>query len=62
MGADADITIFDAARVIDRATFDDPLEYSAGIEDVLVNGTPVLKDGQLVSGVFPGRPARAPSQ
>jgi dihydroorotase len=61
-GADADITVFDPAHVIDRATFDDPIEYSAGIEDVVVNGTPVLTHGQLVSGVFPGRPARAPSQ
>src|SRR5580704_10259157 len=60
VGADADITIFDAARVIDKATFDDPLQYSEGIQFVLVNGTPVLKDGQLVDGVFPGKAARAP--
>ncbi len=60
VGADADITIFDAARIIDKATFDDPLQYSGGIQFVLVNGTPVLKDGQLVEGVFPGRAARAP--
>jgi N-acyl-D-aspartate/D-glutamate deacylase len=60
VGADADITIFDAARIIDKATFDDPLQYSEGIQFVLVNGTPVLKDGQLVDGVFPGKAARAP--
>ena len=59
-GADADITVFDAGRVIDKATFDDPLEYSEGIQFVLVNGVPVLKDGKLVDGVFPGRAARAP--
>src|ERR1019366_3191493 len=33
VGADADITIFDPARVIDKATFEDPLQYSYGIED-----------------------------
>jgi N-acyl-D-aspartate/D-glutamate deacylase len=60
VGADADITVFDPDRIIDKATFDDPLQYSAGIQFVLVNGTAVLKDGQLVEGVFPGRAARAP--
>jgi N-acyl-D-aspartate/D-glutamate deacylase len=60
VGADADITVFDANRVIDKATYDDPLEYSEGIQFVLVNGVPVVKDGQLVEGIFPGRAARAP--
>jgi N-acyl-D-aspartate/D-glutamate deacylase len=60
-GADADITVFDPQRIIDKATFEDPLQYSAGIQFVLVNGIPVLSNGQLVEGVFPGRPARAPN-
>jgi N-acyl-D-aspartate/D-glutamate deacylase len=60
VGADADITVFDADRVIDKATFDDPLEYSEGIQFVLVNGVPVVKDGRLVEGIFPGHAARAP--
>ncbi len=60
VGADADITVFDPARVIDKATYDDPLEYSEGISFVLVNGVPVVKDGALVGDVFPGRAARAP--
>jgi dihydroorotase len=60
IGADADITIFDPARVIDKATFDEPLQYSEGIPFVLVNGMLVVKDSQLVSGVRPGRAARAP--
>ena len=60
VGADADITVFDPARVIDKATYEDPLEASEGIQFVLVNGVPVLRNGQLVDGVFPGRPARAP--
>ena len=58
--ADADITVFDPAHVIDKATYDEPLQYSEGIQFVLVNGVPVVKDGQLVEGVFPGRAARAP--
>jgi N-acyl-D-aspartate/D-glutamate deacylase len=60
IGADADITVFDPSRVIDKATYEEPLQYSAGIPYVLVNGVPVVKDGQLVDGIFPGRAARAP--
>ena len=59
VGADADITVFDANRVIDRATFEKPLQYSQGIQFVLVNGAPVVSDGKLVAGVLPGRAARA---
>jgi N-acyl-D-aspartate/D-glutamate deacylase len=58
--ADADITVFDADRIIDKATYEEPLRYSEGIEFVLVNGVAVVEDGQLVDGVFPGRAARAP--
>ena len=62
LGADADITIFDPQTVIDKATFDEPMKFSAGIPFVLVNGVAVVKNGQLVDGVFPGRAARAPIQ
>lgn len=58
VGADADITIFDADRVTDRATFDNPAQYSEGIPFVLVNGVFVVKDGQLQKNVAPGRGLR----
>lgn len=61
IGADADITIFDPNRIIDKATYENPLQYSEGIEFVLVNGVPVVKDGKLVQRVFPGQAARAPT-
>jgi N-acyl-D-aspartate/D-glutamate deacylase len=60
VGADADITVFDPDKVIDKATYEEPLQYSQGIQFVFVNGTPVVQDGKLVEGVFPGRAARAP--
>jgi N-acyl-D-aspartate/D-glutamate deacylase len=60
VGADADISIFDPERIIDKATYEDPLQYSEGIQFVFVNGVAVLMNGQLVDGVFPGRAARAP--
>lgn len=60
VGADADITVFDPDKVIDKATYEEPLQYSQGIQFVFVNGTPVVQDGKLVEGLFPGRAARAP--
>lgn len=60
VGADADITVFDPAKVIDKATFDEPLQYSEGISFVLVNGIPVVRAGKSVESVLPGRAARAP--
>ncbi len=60
VGADADITIFDPATVADRSTFAEPALTSAGIPHVLVNGTFVVRNGQLIAGALPGRPVRAP--
>ncbi|HEX7116049.1 MAG TPA: amidohydrolase family protein [Steroidobacter sp.] len=57
-GMDADITIFDPATVKDRATYREPAQPSAGILHVLVGGTPVVANGQLRDGVFPGRGIR----
>lgn len=55
VGADADITVFDPNTIIDKATFEKGLEFSSGIEYVLVNGTFVLKNGETVPNVFPGQ-------
>jgi dihydroorotase len=59
VGADADITVFDPATVIDRATFAQPTTPSAGIPHVIVNGVFVVRDGQLVPGAAPGRAIRS---
>lgn len=58
VGADADITIFDPARVIDRATFENPAQYSEGIPYVMVNGVWVVKNAQLQQDTFPGKGVR----
>lgn len=47
-GAAADLVVFDAARIADRARFDDPLAAPTGIRRVWVNGRLVVDDGQLV--------------
>jgi N-acyl-D-aspartate/D-glutamate deacylase len=54
VGADADITVFDPAKVADKATFKS-LEYSEGIPFVFVNGTAVVKNGTNVPDVYPGK-------
>lgn len=54
-GAWADITVFDPERVIDRATFDSPLQRAAGIEAVLVNGQLSWAGGEPVAGSGAGR-------
>ena len=59
-GADADLTVFDAEEVRDRAAYEGPPRFSEGIRHVLVAGTFVVRDGESVEGVFPGRPVRAP--
>ena len=53
----ADIVIFDAATVIDRADFSHPTEPAAGIEAVFVNGTQVWRDG-APTGERPGKALR----
>lgn len=52
-GAWADIVVFDAEEVIDQATYLEPHRYPAGILFVLVNGTPVIEDGEY-TGAMPG--------
>jgi N-acyl-D-aspartate/D-glutamate deacylase len=59
VGSDADITIFNADEVIDRATFSDPNQYSKGIKHVLIGGTFVVRNEKMLDGVMVGKPVRA---
>ena len=60
VGADADLAIFDPQAIVDKSTFQEPAKYSEGIHYVLVNGIVVVRDGQPQTGIYPGRPVRAP--
>jgi len=59
VGADADLTIFDPATVIDKSTYEDAMIASAGIPFVVVNGQVVVDSGK-VTAARPGRGVRAP--
>ena len=56
-GLAADITIFDPNTVSDKATFEDPSQYPAGIPYVIVNGVVVIDNGPH-TGAKPGRVLR----
>jgi N-acyl-D-amino-acid deacylase len=56
-GMYADLTLFDPDTVCDRATFEEPVQTPTGIRHVIVNGTPVVRDGE-VTGARPGRALR----
>ena len=50
----ADVVIFDPNNVRDNATFEEPLQYAEGIENVFVNGVEVISNGEH-TGEYPGR-------
>jgi N-acyl-D-amino-acid deacylase len=56
-GMKADIVIFDPEAIRDLSTFEDPHHFSTGVSDVIVNGVPVLRGGEM-TGALPGRTLR----
>jgi N-acyl-D-amino-acid deacylase len=55
----ADVVIFDPDKIRDNATFEKPRQYATGVVHVLVNGVPVIKNGEH-TGARPGRVVRGP--
>ncbi|MGB5821176.1 MAG: D-aminoacylase [Saonia sp.] len=55
----ADLAIFDPERIQDHATFEKPQQYATGMIHVLVNGIPVLKNGEH-TGELPGQVVHGP--
>lgn len=55
----ADVLVFDPQTITDRATFDQPHQYSEGMEQVFINGQQVIADGQH-TGALPGQVVRGP--
>ncbi len=61
VGMYADISVFDAETMSDRATFTDPHQYSVGVRHVVINGVPVIRDRAL-TGERPGKVLRGPAR
>jgi N-acyl-D-aspartate/D-glutamate deacylase len=59
VGADADLVVFDAARVTDQATYEASTRPTSGIVHVIVGGIFVVRDGELVPDALPGKPVRS---
>src|SRR6267154_1778845 len=59
-GADADIVVFDAKTISDRATFEKPMEPSVGVRYLVVAGTVVVDECKIVQDMFPGRALLGP--
>jgi N-acyl-D-amino-acid deacylase len=59
VGGYADIAVFDPVAIADHATPHDPHRYATGMAHVIVNGEPVLLDGEH-TGATPGRFVRGP--
>jgi dihydroorotase/N-acyl-D-amino-acid deacylase len=55
----ADVVVFDPVTVTDKATFENPNQFSVGMEYVLVNGVPVIAQGKM-TGALPGKVLRGP--
>jgi N-acyl-D-amino-acid deacylase len=60
-GIFADVVVFDPQTISDRATFEQPHQYSIGVRHVFVNGAQVLKDGEHTGGK-PGRALWGPGK
>jgi len=60
-GMFADVAVFDPATINDRATFETPHQFAAGMRHVFVNGGHVLKDGEH-TGAKPGRVVHGPGR
>ena len=57
----ADVVVFDAERVIDRATFENPHQYPVGIPYVIVNGVVAIDNGRH-TGALAGRVIYGPGR
>jgi N-acyl-D-aspartate/D-glutamate deacylase len=61
-GADADIVVFDPQTISDRATYQHPMEPSVGVQFLLVGGTVVVRQGNIVPDTFPGEALLGPGK
>ena len=59
VGCYADIVVFNADTIVDHSSYEKPMQYATGINDVFVNGVQVLRDGDH-TGATPGQVVHGP--
>jgi len=55
----ADVVVFDPATITDKSTYENPNQFSEGMDFVLVNGVPVIANAKM-TGALPGKVLRGP--
>ena len=58
VGMDADIVVFDPETISDVGTYQEPNQPAVGVQTLLVNGAPVVMQGELILDAAPGLPVR----
>jgi len=58
VGMDADIVVFDPDTIRDVGTYEEPNQPAVGVQTLLVNGVPVVAEGELITDAAPGQPIR----
>ncbi len=58
VGMDADIVVFDPETISDVGTYQEPNQPAVGVQTLLVNGQPVVAQGELILDAAPGQPIR----
>jgi N-acyl-D-aspartate/D-glutamate deacylase len=61
-GKDADLVVFDPQTITDRSDYQHPMEPSVGVKFLVVSGTVVVNQGQIVSDVYPGEALLGPGK
>jgi len=59
-GMDADIVVFDPETIREVGTYEEPNQPAVGVQSLVVNGTLVVENGQLITDAAPGQPIRRP--
>jgi hypothetical protein len=61
-GKDADVVVFDPQTITDRSNYQHPMEPSVGVKYLVVGGTTVINQGQIVSDLYPGEALLGPGK
>jgi len=58
VGMDADVVVFDPDTIREVGTYEEPNQPAVGVQALVVNGVPVVAEGELIVDAAPGQPIR----